>query len=109
MKSRRSNVWREGIQIVPPAESERLLASLEAMSLDELISRACDLRYDGHGTSISYSRKVFIPLTRLCRDVCGYCTFAKAPRQVTRPYLTPEDVLAIAREGGMPRSPVHAG
>jgi FO synthase len=99
MKSRRRNVWGEAMQMVPLAESERLLASLETMPLDELLARARDLRREGHGTSVSYSRKVFIPLTHLCRDVCGYCTFAKAPREVARPYLTPEEVLVIARAG----------
>nr|WP_245332793.1 5-amino-6-(D-ribitylamino)uracil--L-tyrosine 4-hydroxyphenyl transferase CofH [Bradyrhizobium erythrophlei] len=69
------------------------------MPLSELFQRAQDLRRSGHGTAISYSRKVFIPLTHLCRDVCGYCTFAKAPREVAKPYLSPEDVLAIARAG----------
>jgi FO synthase len=87
------------MKVVPIAESERLLGSLEAMPLGELLARARDLRREGHGSSISYSRKVFIPLTHLCRDVCGYCTFAKAPREVARPYLTPEEVLAIARAG----------
>ena len=48
---------------------------------------------------ISYSRKVFIPLTQLCRDVCHYCTFAKAPRDLRRPYLTPEEAVAIAEAG----------
>ncbi|HTE15934.1 MAG TPA: 7,8-didemethyl-8-hydroxy-5-deazariboflavin synthase CofG, partial [Burkholderiales bacterium] len=48
---------------------------------------------------ISYSRKVFIPLTRLCRDVCGYCTFAKAPQPSKRAYLTADEVLAIAKAG----------
>jgi FO synthase len=79
--------------------SERLLASFEDMPLDELFRCARDLRHAGHGTAVSYSRKVFIPLTHLCRDVCGYCTFAKAPREVAKPYLSPEDVLAIARAG----------
>ena len=51
------------------------------------------------GRSVSYSRKVFIPLTELCRDVCHYCTFAKAPRRVSSPYLSPEAVLALARTG----------
>ncbi len=46
-----------------------------------------------------YSPKVFIPLTMLCRDRCGYCTFAKAPARVSAPYLTPDEVLAIARRG----------
>jgi FO synthase len=48
---------------------------------------------------VSYSRKVFIPLTELCRDVCHYCTFAKTPERLDDPYLSPESVLAIARAG----------
>ncbi len=51
------------------------------------------------GTRITYSPKVFIPLTRLCRDRCGYCTFATAPARLAAPYLTPDDVLAVARAG----------
>ena len=65
----------------------------------ELIARASDLRDAGHGRLISYSRKVFIPLTRLCRDVCHYCTFAKAPKRIQAPYLSPDQVLDIARAG----------
>jgi len=48
---------------------------------------------------ITYSRKVFIPLTRLCRDRCGYCTFATVPHRLNRLYLEPDEVLAIARQG----------
>src|ERR1700758_3409552 len=48
---------------------------------------------------ITYSRKVFIPLTRLCRDRCGYCTFATVPHRLDSLYLEPDDVLAIARQG----------
>ncbi|HZZ36230.1 MAG TPA: 5-amino-6-(D-ribitylamino)uracil--L-tyrosine 4-hydroxyphenyl transferase CofH [Caulobacteraceae bacterium] len=48
---------------------------------------------------LTYSRKVFIPLTQLCRDVCHYCTFAKAPRRLASAYLSPDEVLAIARAG----------
>src|SRR4051812_21218147 len=51
------------------------------------------------GPRISYSRKVFIPLTKLCRDNCGYCTFARAPLPNERAYLTPDEVLAVARLG----------
>ncbi|HYX01675.1 MAG TPA: 7,8-didemethyl-8-hydroxy-5-deazariboflavin synthase CofG, partial [Reyranella sp.] len=53
----------------------------------------------GHGRLISYSRKVFIPLTHLCRDVCHYCTFAETPEAGRAAYLSPEQVLAIARAG----------
>jgi FO synthase len=79
--------------------SARILASLEAPPLSELLQQAATMRRAGHGNIISYSRKVFIPLTQLCRDVCGYCTFAKAPREVVKPYLSPDDVLAIAHAG----------
>jgi FO synthase len=80
-------------------EAEQLLAEFDAMPLAALLASAGALSRTGHGTVISYSRKVFIPLTRLCRDVCGYCTFARSPRQVGAAYLTPEQVLAIARAG----------
>ncbi|MEQ6335511.1 5-amino-6-(D-ribitylamino)uracil--L-tyrosine 4-hydroxyphenyl transferase CofH [Sphingobium sp. MK2] len=60
---------------------------------------AQDLRYAGWGSRISYSRKVFIPLTKLCRDVCHYCTFAQAPRSVTEPFLSIEQAVAIAQAG----------
>jgi len=53
------------------------------------------------GTRITYSPKVFIALTQLCRDRCGYCTFAKAPSRLASPYMEPEEVLAIARQGAM--------
>jgi FO synthase len=90
---------REQMDRLAHAAPEQLLASLETMPLSELFQRAQDLRHAGHGTAISYSRKVFIPLTHLCRDVCGYCSFAKAPREVAKPYLSPEEVLVIARAG----------
>jgi FO synthase len=67
--------------------------------LGVLMAAAADLRDAGHGRNVSYSRKVFIPLTKLCRDVCHYCTFAKAPSKVEQPYLLPEQVLDIARRG----------
>jgi FO synthase len=60
---------------------------------------AARLRDAGHGQIVSFSRKVFIPLTRLCRDICGYCTFAVTPRDRARAYLMPDEVLAIARAG----------
>src|SRR5918998_3752832 len=60
---------------------------------------AAGVRDLAFGPRITYSRKVFIPLTRLCRDNCGYCTFAAGPRPGERAYLTPEEVLTIARAG----------
>jgi FO synthase len=63
-----------------------------------LFEEAQRLRDDGKGRTITYSRKVFIPLTTLCRDRCTYCTFAKPPGAGGE-FLTPDDVLAIARAG----------
>ncbi|MBC8240650.1 MAG: radical SAM protein, partial [Alphaproteobacteria bacterium] len=60
---------------------------------------AAALRDQGHGNLVSYSRKVFIPLTRLCRDVCHYCTFAHAPKPGQRAYMSADEVLAVARQG----------
>ncbi|MEX2421993.1 MAG: 7,8-didemethyl-8-hydroxy-5-deazariboflavin synthase CofG, partial [Actinomycetota bacterium] len=65
----------------------------------ELMSIASGLRELGHGTRVTYSRKVFIPLTMLCRDHCHYCTFAKPPAKLDRPFLLPEEVVAIATAG----------
>jgi FO synthase len=87
------------MDIIAHATPAELLARFEAMPLADLLGQAQVLRLRGHGTAVTYSRKVFIPLTHLCRDVCGYCTFAKAPREVMSPYLSPEDVLAVARAG----------
>jgi FO synthase len=81
------------------AQADRLLAEYGRAPLPELLDAARALGRAGHGNVISYSRKVFIPLTRLCRDVCGYCTFAATPRQVGSAYLSPDEVLAIARAG----------
>ena len=64
-----------------------------------LIAAAARRRDAAHGDALSYSRKVFIPLTQLCRDVCHYCTFARPPRKGERAYLLPEQALAIAEAG----------
>ena len=63
------------------------------------IAVAARLRDLGHGRRVTYSRKVFIPLTMLCRDHCHYCTFAKPPAKLDAPFLTPEEVVAIAEAG----------
>ena len=69
---------------------------LLAASLDDLLAEARRLR---RGPLVTYSPKVFIPLTTLCRDVCGYCTFARPPRRGERAFMTEDEVLAIARAG----------
>ena len=80
----------------PDRQGRRQLLELAP---DELLRRARAVRDGAHGTRVTYSPKVFIPLTMLCRDRCGYCTFAKAPARLDAPYLTPEQVLQIARQG----------
>src|SRR6478609_3581301 len=72
---------------------------LLARPLDELCADARALREEGHGRLVTYSPKVFIPLTKLCRDVCHYCTFAHPPRRDERAYLTLDEVLEVARAG----------
>lgn len=64
-----------------------------------LMTAAAGLRDQAHGPVITYSPKVFIPLTQLCRDVCHYCTFARTPKNLSSPYLSAEQVLTIARAG----------
>src|SRR3954468_22348563 len=67
--------------------------------LEELLADARRLRDEGHGRLVTYSPKVFIPLTTLCRDVCHYCTFAKPPRRGQRAYMTIDEVLEVACAG----------
>ena len=76
-----------------------LRSHLLAAPADELAAEAVRLRDAGFGHTVSYSRKVFVPLTRLCRDVCHYCTFAAPPRRGMPAYLSPDEVLAIAEAG----------
>ncbi|HTN81491.1 MAG TPA: 7,8-didemethyl-8-hydroxy-5-deazariboflavin synthase CofG, partial [Acidimicrobiales bacterium] len=64
-----------------------------------LLERARQIRDEAHGRRVTFSPKVFIPLTMLCRDKCGYCTFAQPPARLETPFLSPDQVLAIARSG----------
>src|SRR6516164_553807 len=79
-----------------PQQALLLAGADDVAELTALAERLC---VAGHGTRVSFSKKVFIPLTQLCRDVCHYCTFARAPREGTPHYLAPEAVLDIARRG----------
>ena len=72
---------------------------IEELATDELMARARVVRAGATGSRVTFSPKVFVPLTRLCRDRCGYCTFATAPRHVAAPFLSPEEVVAIASRG----------
>jgi FO synthase len=71
----------------------------EHAPLADLLSAATELRALGKGTVISFSKKVFIPLTTLCRDYCSYCTFRKDPGQPGAHFMTPAEVLALAEQG----------
>src|SRR5438477_8962174 len=76
-----------------------MVDELLAAPLNELLAAAAAVRDRAHGSRVTYSPKVFIPLTHLCRDRCGYCTFAQPPARVQAPYLSPDEGLAIARAG----------
>jgi len=67
--------------------------------LDDLMAVARKIRDEAFGTRITWSPKVFIPLTMLCQDKCGYCTFAQPPARLEAPYLSTDQVLSIARAG----------
>ena len=87
--------------------TETAISRDQAISLAELDDTAalahlaCQMRDKAHGNVITYSKKVFIPLTHLCRDVCHYCTFAKTPRHIGSPYMSVDDVLRLCREGAV--------
>src|SRR6202051_825143 len=81
------------------SSDKALSIRLEQAPLAELVDAAGRLRDEGHGRHLSYSRKVFIPLTHLCRDVCHYCTFAERPRARRSAYLSAEEVVSIAKAG----------
>ncbi len=75
------------------------MMEVTGLPLDELMAQARQVRDATTGTRITYSPKVFIPLTMLCRDRCGYCTFAQPPARLDSPFLEPDQVLRIARAG----------
>ncbi|HEY3722749.1 MAG TPA: 5-amino-6-(D-ribitylamino)uracil--L-tyrosine 4-hydroxyphenyl transferase CofH [Acidimicrobiia bacterium] len=81
--------------MIPPEDARSLLDA----PLADVVAAAGRLRDEHHGNRITYSPKVFIPLTMLCRDRCGYCTFAKPPARLDHAYLPLDEVLAIARAG----------
>lgn len=78
---------------------EACIELVESMHPEGLLAAARQLTRCGFGEQISFSKKVFIPLTELCRDVCHYCTFAKTPKRIDKPYLDADEVVALARQG----------
>lgn len=89
--------------VLDRARRGQLPSAAEALLLDScgnvegLLPIAAEIRDQGYGDVVSFSPKVFIPLTKLCRDTCSYCTFAQPPRRGQRAYLAPDEVLEIAR------------
>ncbi|MFN0094319.1 MAG: 5-amino-6-(D-ribitylamino)uracil--L-tyrosine 4-hydroxyphenyl transferase CofH [Dehalococcoidia bacterium] len=83
--------------LLPEDAAARSLAA--ETDLDALLGAATEINTAGHRNVVTFSKKVFIPLTQLCRDVCHYCTFAKPPKPGQRAYMNAEEVLAIARAG----------
>ena len=75
------------------------LAGSAGLPIAELCAAAAELRDRGRGRVVTFSPKVFIPLTRMCRDFCGYCTFRQAPEETDGLYLTVEQVMSVARAG----------
>src|SRR5215472_5657157 len=83
----------------PDADEATALLDTPAERLADLLAPAARLRDRGHGRRLTFSAKVFVPLTTLCRDYCGYCTFRKDPGEPGALTMTPEHVLALARAG----------
>ena len=86
---------RDGVRL----SDDDALALAEFTDTRALADVASVLRDQGFRNTVTYSRKVFIPLTHLCRDVCHYCTFAQVPRKVMAPYMSIDEVLEVARHG----------
>ena len=88
-----------GASFDPQEQACEIYEQLNEISYTELQQKASGLRDESHPNIITYSRKVFIPLTHLCRDVCHYCTFSEAPKKGQRAYLSKNEVLNIAKAG----------
>jgi FO synthase len=85
--------------VISHAQARRLIAA-PAAGLDELLARASEARDRGRGRVVTFSAKVFVPLTTLCRDYCGYCTFRRDPGEPGAHTMSPEEVVALAQAGG---------
>jgi len=75
------------------------LINASGAELAAVMAAAAEMNERAHGRTVTYSRKVFVPLTNLCRQKCGYCTFARGPHDALAHTMTPDEVLAVARAG----------
>src|SRR5436190_20501860 len=87
------------ITTIHPVTREDAIQLAVKSPLHELLAAATELRAQGKGNVVSFSKKVFIPLTTLCRDYCSYCTFRKDPGQPGAHFMTPEEVIVLAERG----------
>jgi FO synthase len=85
--------------VITQTEAYRLIES-PAAALPDLLARAGEVRDHGRGRTVTFSAKVFVPLTTLCRDYCRYCTFRRDPDEPGAHTMTPEEVVALAQAGG---------
>jgi FO synthase len=97
--SNNAGAQRPDVDILALADQADLHGSnIDTAVLQSLMSEAAALRDAGFGELVTYSRKVFIPLTQLCRDVCHYCTFAQTPSKLDKPYMSADEVVAIVKD-----------
>ena len=94
-----SNILLEKARSGSKLSDSELLEFADFTDTGAIARVASELRNQGFNNVVTYSRKVFLPLTHLCRDVCHYCTFAKVPRKVIAPYMSIDEVLQQARQG----------
>ena len=87
------------IKISSSLSAEDALKLSEVTDTRALTKIACEMRDHSHRNVVTYSKKIFLPLTYLCRDVCHYCTFAKTPRRIENPYLSVDEVLTVCKQG----------
>jgi len=97
--SKKADAVLERVRRGQGVNRDETVALAENAPLDELLAAASEVREQGKGKTVSFSKKVFIPLTTLCRDYCSYCTFRKDPGQPGAHFMTPEEVLALAEQG----------
>ncbi len=90
---------REQLLAGSALSDEQALSLAQCADTAALAAVAAQLRDRGHRNVITYSRKVFIPLTHLCRDVCHYCTFARTPKKIAQPYMPVDEVLELCHQG----------
>ncbi|MDH4040796.1 MAG: 2-phospho-L-lactate guanylyltransferase, partial [Gammaproteobacteria bacterium] len=93
------SVLRDGLLAGQRPTPEQALSLADVVDTAALAAVAGELRDRGFRNVVTYSRKVFIPLTHLCRDVCHYCTFAQTPKKIGRAFMGVDEVLELCHQG----------